>query len=153
MSDTLYEQDFWRWSQQQAAALKRRASGGNALDYDNLAEEVAALGRSERAAVFSYVARIIEHLHKLSSSRAVDPRQGWEDEIRGFRVHVANRMTPSIRGMTNRRLDKLHADGAQFARAALRKYEPDVQVDAGRRWSLAQILGERDDPLDEEIRP
>jgi hypothetical protein len=43
----LYDQDLYAWSEDQARLLKARSSAG--LDWDNLAEEIRTLGRSERS--------------------------------------------------------------------------------------------------------
>jgi hypothetical protein len=45
MSD-LYEDDILLWSEHQAEALRRRAT--NEIDWENVAEEIEAIGRSER---------------------------------------------------------------------------------------------------------
>jgi hypothetical protein len=45
-SGTLYAEDFYLWTQQQAALL--RAGQWQQLDYDNLAEEIESVGRSEK---------------------------------------------------------------------------------------------------------
>jgi Domain of unknown function DUF29 len=72
---TLYDQDLVAWSHQQAAALRAAArTGSNQLvDWENLAEEIEDLGRSQRAALRSQIRRIIRHLVKLEYSRATDP--------------------------------------------------------------------------------
>jgi hypothetical protein len=52
----LYDQDFVRWTEEQAAALRRAKSlppaaprGSNLLlDWENLAEEIESLGKSDR---------------------------------------------------------------------------------------------------------
>jgi hypothetical protein len=49
MSQTSYEQDFYAWLTEQAAHL--RAKEWDAIDIDNVAEELDTLGRSERHAV------------------------------------------------------------------------------------------------------
>ena len=49
MSD--YDTDFYRWTQTQAAAL--RTKDVEALDLDNLAEEIESLGRSDRRSIGS----------------------------------------------------------------------------------------------------
>lgn len=68
MSDSLYEEDFFAWTQTQARALKAyRADGG--LDYGNLADEVGGLGRAQRATVFSMVRQILIHLYKLAGTQ------------------------------------------------------------------------------------
>jgi hypothetical protein len=58
-----YEQDFFTWTQQQAAAL--RSGQFNALDPQHLADEVEEMGRSEQRALASRLATIIAHLLKL----------------------------------------------------------------------------------------
>ena len=47
-SDSLYERDFFLWTQQQAEALRKAAREGSnlPLDWENLAEETESLGRS-----------------------------------------------------------------------------------------------------------
>ena len=75
----LYEEDFLRWSEEQAAALRKAAgSGANLpLDWENLAEEVESLGISQKHELRSRIATILEHLLKLEYSPARSPRNGW----------------------------------------------------------------------------
>ena len=58
MSD-LYEDDILLWSEHQAEALRRRAA--NEIDWENVAEEIAAVGRSERNAVESHLVQALLH--------------------------------------------------------------------------------------------
>jgi Domain of unknown function DUF29 len=46
-----YDEDLYQWTIQQGRALRDRAT--NALDYDNLAEEVESLGRSDKREIES----------------------------------------------------------------------------------------------------
>ncbi|HEY1930594.1 MAG TPA: DUF29 family protein [Acetobacteraceae bacterium] len=82
MSD--YDSDILAWSERQSALLHRLADGERLndtdLDWPNIAEEIAAVGRSERAALSSHIANVIEHLIKLETSPAVEPRAGWEPQ-------------------------------------------------------------------------
>jgi hypothetical protein len=77
--DRLYEEDFYQWTQHQARALQRLASGrlSEPLDIPHLVEEVRASGKSERDAVRSQITRILEHALKLAFSPAQAPRAGW----------------------------------------------------------------------------
>ncbi len=149
---SLYERDFYEWTQVQAEALRARGAGRNALDYDRLAEEVGDLGASEWNKVRSHLVRIIEHLHKLSASPATQPRNKWRAEIREHRLGASLTLTRSIRNGMERELNDLHRRGAVYAQAGMDDHEDGVRLDPDRRWTLAQLLGEEEDPL-ETLRP
>jgi len=98
--DSLYETDFFRWTQEQAAALRRAgAARVNApLDWENLAEEIESLGKRDRREVRSLLHLILLHLVKLAHSRRADPRRGWIKEVQAFRRHLNRvlRDSPSL---------------------------------------------------------
>jgi Domain of unknown function DUF29 len=73
--DDLYETDFYVWTEQQAALLRARRS--EELDLENLIEEIEASGRAEKSKVLNNARVIIEHLLKLQSGRATEPRNKW----------------------------------------------------------------------------
>ena len=66
---TLYDDDILLWSEQQAEAIRKlgttRRDLPNELDIENVAEEIESVGRSELAAVESYLQLILVHLVKL----------------------------------------------------------------------------------------
>jgi Domain of unknown function DUF29 len=86
-SDSLYERDFFLWTQEQAEALRRAAREGSnlPLDWENLAEEIESLGNSDKREILSLLEILVEHLLKLAASPADLPRQQWRKEIRAFR--------------------------------------------------------------------
>ena len=45
--NTLYDDDFYAWTQEQAALLRRLPAVSNRLDAELIAEEIEDLGRSE----------------------------------------------------------------------------------------------------------
>lgn len=145
----LYETDFLAWTEAQAAALRARLAGANALDWDRLAEEIEDMGKRETASVEARLVQIVAHLHKLRSSNSHDPRQHWKREILALRRAVLKRMTPTIRTKIEAGLDEIHIDGADIATRRLEELEPGFHtpVDADVRWTLPQLLGEADDPL------
>ncbi len=94
----LYDEDFVRWTEEQAAAL-RRAKGANLpLDWENLAEEIESLGKSDRRALRSQIRRILRHLFKLETSSAMEPRAGWRATVRdaGSEIGDVLRDSPSL---------------------------------------------------------
>ena len=72
----LYDEDFVRWTEEQAAALREAAGLATnlPLDWENLAEEIDSLGRSQSRELRSRIAVVVEHLIKLENSPAIDPR-------------------------------------------------------------------------------
>jgi hypothetical protein len=99
--DRLYEEDFLRWTEEQAAALRKAAgSGANLpLDWGNLAEEVESLGISQKHELRSRIATILEHLLKLEYSPAGRPRNGWIATIGRERLVIEDLLetSPSLR--------------------------------------------------------
>lgn len=58
----LYQTDIARWAAEQAALLRRRAA--NRLDWENLAEEIEAVGISQRREARSRLRLLLQHLLK-----------------------------------------------------------------------------------------
>lgn len=146
----LYEEDFVRWTQEQAAALREAAGRGVnlPLDWENLAEEIDSLGRSLKRELRSRVAVIIEHLIKLECSPATDPRRGWIETIGRERSEIELLFddSPSLRG------DVDSVVGMEMARAARRLLQilrrhgettPEVisKVTAAN-YTVDQVLGD-----------
>lgn len=83
---TLYETDFYEWTQRQASALRRLATerANTELDLENLAEEIDDVGKNRKHEVESRLETIIEHVLKLAFSPAWEPTNQWK---RTLRVH------------------------------------------------------------------
>ncbi|WP_174300158.1 DUF29 domain-containing protein [Caulobacter sp. S45] len=147
MADDLYEQDFYLWTQAQAEALRARGVS-NQVDWDTVAEEVEDMGKRELRAAESLLVRIIEHLHKLRTTKYDDPRLHWRKEIVAFRAQLEQRLTPSIRAKLHFDLERLHERGAKEAERWMFHDDIDFHpLDRTRRWTLPELLGEQDDPL------
>jgi hypothetical protein len=151
MDRRLYDDDFYLWTQDQAAALRaaaaRAGDRANAIDWELLAGEVEDLGGSQLRACLSRASTIIEHLYKLAWSSFEAPRSGWRNTIRTQRRDLGFALTPSIRRLLEARLEELHVQAGSLAAAAFADDEPQSDVDRSGRWTLGQILGEIDDPL------
>lgn len=118
----LYRKDTAAWSENQAAALRAAAQSGanQELNWENLAAEIEDLGKSQRLALRSRLATIIEHLVKLQYSPAVDPRHGWRQTIRRERNEIARLLDDSpsldrevadlVKKETKRAVDTASAD-------------------------------------------
>ena len=143
--DDLYENDFYVWTQEQAAALRAAAKAGgrsNAVEWERLAEEVEDLGKSEYREVASLLARIIEHFYKLAWTQREEPKAGWLAEIDVFRLQVEQVLTASLRAKAVADIDRLHRLGAKQALVSFLRHEPDAPRDETLRWTLDDVLGE-----------
>ena len=141
---SLYDEDFYAWTQQQAERLRQGPAAANRIDYDLVAEEIEDLGRSELNACQSLCEHIIEHLLKIEYSGLAEPLDHWRDEIIEWRVQFERKQTRSI-------IAKLDIpDRYRVALRLLRRLERDVpglmrRVPAECPYSLEQILGGEED--------
>jgi hypothetical protein len=71
-----YHSDFVAWTKEQALALRRRAT--DAIDWDNIAEDIESLGKRDQRDLRSRIQTILAHLMRLQASPAQAPRHGWE---------------------------------------------------------------------------
>ena len=82
---TAYGVDFSAWSADQARRL--RESKPRELDWENLAEEIESLGKSDRRAVGSAVKVVLEHLLKWRFQPA-KRSSSWSDSIEEHRDRI-----------------------------------------------------------------
>jgi Domain of unknown function DUF29 len=114
MTDTLYDTDFYQWTQAQAAHL--RAKEWPALDVDNLAEEIESLGASDRRALRSYLMRLSQRLLKW---RYQPQRRGgsWQQSIDNSRLQIELILedSPSLREFLPKAFAWVYARGRKEA--------------------------------------
>jgi Domain of unknown function DUF29 len=84
-SNRLYERDYYTWTLQQARALQERQV--EILDWDNLADELSDLGRSEARSLRSQLRRVLAHLLKWNF-QARRKNNSWRASIRGARNEI-----------------------------------------------------------------
>ena len=150
MASDLYDTDFYLWTQAQAEALRAAGKGrrgSNAVEWERVAEEVEDMGKSEFDAALSLTVTALEHLFKLAAQGRTEPHGHWRKEVRAARGSLKRKLTPTIRAKVEAELEALHVEAAELAVDAFRTDEPGASIPTERRWALAQILGEEDDPL------
>ena len=133
MSD-LYETDFALWSERQAAALRRRA--GNEIDWENVAEEIESLGKSDRREIRSRLAVILTHLLKWQFQP--DARSSsWRGSVVENRNKIADLIdeSPSLRNYPGQVLAKVYDDAREVAEA-----ETGLIVPGACPWTAEQVL-------------
>ncbi|WP_439598051.1 DUF29 domain-containing protein [Falsiroseomonas sp.] len=133
MPDTAipYEQDWYAWTQDQAARLRAwpEALRPNGLDVVQLAEEVEDMGGSQRRAVQSLLYQLLLHLLKLEFHPAAGSTRGghWAGEVANFRaqLEIDFRDSPSLRARRQEFVDVVWPRALRQLRRQLREEAPD----------------------------
>ena len=86
-NQTLYDSDFYQWTQETLRQIQERDFEN--IDWENLAEEIKALGRAEKNAILSYLEQLLIHLLLYQYWKPVRYlyTSGW-DEIDEFRSRL-----------------------------------------------------------------
>ena len=98
-----YDEDFFAWTQDQAAALRELAPAlvGNRVDIDHVAEEIEDLGKRELREVESYLRQLFVHLLKLDRLPDTQERAHWIAESVEFQARAAEAYKPSMGQILN----------------------------------------------------
>ena len=146
---SLYDEDLLLWTQEQARILRAAALAGvNApVDWENVAEEIESLGKSQRQELRNRLTTIIEHLFKLEYSNRVEPREGWEETVGRSRVAIEILLedNPSLRRELDALIERSYLRCAPMIAEALAKrgeipqpLSPKI-LEVG--YSVDQVLG------------
>jgi hypothetical protein len=125
---SLYDDDFYVWTEAQAELLRQRQF--EALDLENLIEEVEALGRAEKSSVLNNASVIVEHLLKLQFSPAQEPRNVWRASVREHRRRLRRDLTPRLRQILDAELPVLYAGVRDDTASLLRDYQEVAAAEA-----------------------
>ena len=143
-----YDTDIVSWSEHQADLLRRHAASARAndpaLDWPNIIEEIESVGRSERSALASHIRTVLEHLAKLETSPAVEPRGGWRQTVLRARAAIdavleeSPSLRPSLNTMTAREMQRIRPLVAD----ALAQYRESPRVPLEQiNYTANQVLG------------
>jgi len=136
MSDAkLYDSDIALWADRQADAIRRHAD--NEIDWENVAEEIESVGKSEQREIESRLAVLCSHLLKWCAQPRRRSRS-WTGSITDARSQIARvlRDSPSLKSHPAKVLAEAYADGRRQAEAetGLKKLPAECP------WPIEQIL-------------
>jgi hypothetical protein len=136
MSD-LYGDDIVLWAAQQADALRRRAT--NEIDWDNVAEEIEDVGRSELRVVTSALRIAMQHKLYLLGWPNAQAAGHWEIEARNHLADAHEDFRESMRAKIGLaalyRRARLEVD-----KHILDEGPPVVALPEHCPWSLDELL-------------
>src|SRR5687768_8091981 len=87
-----YAEDFFAWSKEQANLLKTRSRAR--LDWDNLAEEIESLGKSQRSEIRNRLVVLLVHLLKWQYQPA-KRKVGWKASLAEARNQINEELLES----------------------------------------------------------
>lgn len=120
LTATRYDEDFYGWTQDQAAKLRRaavsRVNLPDPVDFENLAEEIESLGASQLRELYSRYLVLLVHLLKWQYQP--DKRTAsWRSTVNTQRREIADLLglSPGLRPKRPARLAKAaaHEDAAE----------------------------------------
>lgn len=140
----LYERDYYGWISVQVRALRERRIED--VDFENVAEEIEDLGKSEKRSVQSHLETLMGHLLKLTYAGGLSRERNsraWENtiELARFRVQKLLDESPSL----STALEPLFESAYKGARISTRRALgfPREPLPEKPPWTLAQVLDER----------
>ncbi len=136
---TRYEEDFYAWTQEQAALLKEKRFAE--VDIENLIEEVETLGRSERRELWNRLMILLLHLLKWEYQPG-QRSKSWQATIREQRRQLRRllRESPSLRPFLFAYCLDAYAEAR--AEAAHETELPQERFPAQCPWTVEEVLDE-----------
>ena len=130
----LYERDFALWLEDTVARLKARDV--DRLDWDNLVEEIEALGISQKHEVESRLKTILAHILKRCYVLMPDCFRGWQVTIRTQRNDLKRllKKSPSLRNHLLVEFDEVY----QEALSEVREEYPETEFP--ETWNFSRDL-------------
>lgn len=139
----LYERDYCAWLQAQVRAMRERRIED--VDWENVAEEIDGLSRSEKRGIKSHMAVLVKDLLKVQYTRGIFREfnaRGWRVSVRSARRHVNKLLgeSPSLRPQLAQMLIDAYEDGRLEALRA-RGLSEDVLPETCP-WAIEQVIDE-----------
>jgi hypothetical protein len=139
VNSLIYEQDYSQWLQVTLEQLESRDLAN--IDWQNLAEEIRALGNEQKHKVESYLRQLIKHLllYQYWESEKNYCAKDWLDEIDNFRSELDSLLESKVLyNHCENVLDKIYLKSRN---SAMRKSAIATEViPVSFPYSLNQIL-------------
>jgi len=138
---TLYERDYYTWALQQARALKEHRL--EELDWENLADEVESLAKTERRELRSRLKVVLEHLLKWQFQPQRRTRS-WRATVAVQRVEIREHLdenpglNPSVPEVLSQAYKAARVD---LTTRYLRSTDP--QPPDSCPWTFEQVMDEQ----------
>jgi hypothetical protein len=137
----LYERDYYGWIREQVRALREHRI--EEVDFENVAEEIEDLGKSESRSVESHLETLLAQLLKLSYAKALSRERNarsWENTIELARSRIRRLLneSPSLRPGLGHLCNSAYESARISARRALGF--PQEPLPEASPWTLEQVM-------------
>jgi hypothetical protein len=134
---TLYEIDDSLWLEETIELLK--AKNFEALDLENLIEDLEDLGNEKKFRVASFLQQIIRHALLLQFwTREREYNQAhWQAEIISFQYHLKRYLTTNLRKYLEQEFEQIYFESRQYVR---KKTDNQVNFPDTCPYSLEELL-------------
>ena len=145
----LYERDYYAWILAQVSALRERRIED--IDWENVAEEIEGLAKSEKRGLRNQIARLYEHLLKLAYARGrrlEQNRRGWQLTVESACRDIDELLeeSPSLVPKVNELLPRAYESGRIAALIATNL--PEKAIPQQPLWTFDKVMD--DDFLPDE---
>jgi hypothetical protein len=149
-SATLHADDVETWAELQVEALRHLATmqgpWSNALDWENVIEEIESLGSEQRGAVESSLESALAHALKVIADPGSLSAEHWTREIGSFLKQARNKMKPAMRSRID--MQVIWQDACAEASNALEAFDLALpEVPARSPFSFDDVADPEFDPL------
>ena len=133
----LYERDFYEWTRAQAEMLRRLRPSD--LDWENVAEEIESLGRSDKRSIASNLNVVLLHLLKWRY-QAEKRKAGWRSSVTEHRARLQQLLdeSPSLKRYPSDILER------EYELARLKAIDeaglPEKRLPLSCPYSIEQVL-------------
>lgn len=138
-SQSTYTKDFYKWTKEQAHLLKKKKL--DALDIENIAEEVESLGKSDKRALRSHLIILLMHLLKKQyQPEGKKKSNSWEASIdnASLEIKLILEDSPSLK----KEFSEIYGNAYQYARekAAIETQLAIKNFPESCPWKLQEVL-------------
>lgn len=136
---TLYDTDYYAWIEQQASLIRNNLP--EELDYNNILEEIDALGRSEKRTLVSFLRNALVHMLK-AKYQPMWHTKSWDDSIE-FSICEAKEMLEQCPSLKSK-LDESFERAYRKARFEATK-QTGLLIETFPKecpWTINEVLGE-----------
>jgi hypothetical protein len=140
---SLYTEDIETWAEYHVAALRRLAAmpgpWANAIDWENVIEEIEDLGSEQRRAVESLLEKAFAHALKIVADPDSLSAEHWKKELTTFLDQARVKMKPSMQSRVD--MDKIWQNACKQASNTLEAFDQTMpEVSQSCPWSFDEVM-------------